>query len=325
MIGEVKNPFGIRDGKHIMVNDLSENERGLACNCVCPLCKEAFEARLGEIRIHHFAHSGKGCDEVSAYLAGLYGFFVDYLKTHEFTLPEVAIFYNCDGRSDSQITEKNYELFLRFISMSCGQKRRVVTSRQTILATSTQIVFNSNGRPEAVVVDYQDKKVAFVIVPPDTVCKEFYARPYRDMNTIEILLKDQATLISQANTTAMNELFSDPKKYRWVKNSDVLSILDEINKELSDAHQAYLEKQERLRASREEEKKQEEIQRKKKAELVEKRFIEAQMEIAGQKVIDSCGQEWVKCRICGMVAPVEYFPTHWRNRGRCKDCSRKKA
>lgn len=36
MFGEVKNPFGLRNGKHITVNDLREDERGLACNCVCP-------------------------------------------------------------------------------------------------------------------------------------------------------------------------------------------------------------------------------------------------------------------------------------------------
>lgn len=74
MFGEVKNPFGLRNGKHITVNDLREDERGLACNCVCPLCKDPFEARLGTVRIHHFAHSGEGCDEIASYLMGLYGF-----------------------------------------------------------------------------------------------------------------------------------------------------------------------------------------------------------------------------------------------------------
>lgn len=69
----VLNPFGLRDEEIVLIKDIEENQRGVKCNCVCPLCKEPFEARLGNIRTHHFAHIGnKGCSEEKAYIMGMY-------------------------------------------------------------------------------------------------------------------------------------------------------------------------------------------------------------------------------------------------------------
>ena len=62
----LKNPFGMRNGKIVMIADLKESERGARCGCVCPYCKAHFVARLGEVRQPHFAHNGKPCDEVVA-------------------------------------------------------------------------------------------------------------------------------------------------------------------------------------------------------------------------------------------------------------------
>lgn len=46
----IKNPFALRDGIIISIDDLDESERGLACNCVCPHCGDKFQARMGNIR-----------------------------------------------------------------------------------------------------------------------------------------------------------------------------------------------------------------------------------------------------------------------------------
>ncbi len=35
----IRNPFGLRNGKIVMIEDISIEERGLQCNCVCPNCK----------------------------------------------------------------------------------------------------------------------------------------------------------------------------------------------------------------------------------------------------------------------------------------------
>src|SRR5699024_4826446 len=68
----LKNPFGLRNGKIVMIADLKESERGERCGCVCPYCKAHFVARLGEVRQPHFAHNGKPCDEVVAVMTAAY-------------------------------------------------------------------------------------------------------------------------------------------------------------------------------------------------------------------------------------------------------------
>jgi len=55
----LKLPFGIKDG---ILIDISQVERGLACNCFCPCCNHPLIARKGGSKIHHFAHaSGMEC------------------------------------------------------------------------------------------------------------------------------------------------------------------------------------------------------------------------------------------------------------------------
>ena len=76
---DLKNPFGMRDGRVVMIEDIPENERGLKCRCFCPSCNDPFKARMGDIRAHHFAHSGEGCDEEIAFLSGLYKLVQEYV------------------------------------------------------------------------------------------------------------------------------------------------------------------------------------------------------------------------------------------------------
>lgn len=45
--------YGLKNGKLVHI---SEVDRGLACNCICPACKKSLIARKGGERIHHFAH-----------------------------------------------------------------------------------------------------------------------------------------------------------------------------------------------------------------------------------------------------------------------------
>lgn len=48
-----------KNGDIVSVADV---ERGLACNCICPACKEVLIAKQGDVRVWHFAHaSGTEC------------------------------------------------------------------------------------------------------------------------------------------------------------------------------------------------------------------------------------------------------------------------
>jgi hypothetical protein len=89
-----KNPFAIRNGKIITIKDLTPDERGLDCKSQCPACGGDFIARMGDVLIHHFAHSKEACDEVVAYTTGLYKLIHQILGTGvAFYVPALVVTY----------------------------------------------------------------------------------------------------------------------------------------------------------------------------------------------------------------------------------------
>lgn len=72
-LSDVKLQFGLREGKLVAVGELSQEERGLKCGCICPVCKGVLFARLGKKRQAHFAHyKTTNCDVASAQQTALH-------------------------------------------------------------------------------------------------------------------------------------------------------------------------------------------------------------------------------------------------------------
>lgn len=158
----VKNPFGLRDVNLILIEDLSKAENGLRCNCMCPACHEPFEARMGDIRRHHFAHSGEGCNEVNAYLAGLYMLLAEYLSSgRPLRLPPVIIGFDL---FDEAVIQKN-----------------------------------SNGKHLAILCKAKGRYLAVRVTPPSTVCKTTVVSKFQNYPTIEIDLSEAADMIQRSS------------------------------------------------------------------------------------------------------------------------------
>lgn len=70
----VKLTYGMRSGKIINIAEITSEENGKKCECVCPQCGAPLIARAqGSVRRPHFAHSnGSSCDEVSAQQTALH-------------------------------------------------------------------------------------------------------------------------------------------------------------------------------------------------------------------------------------------------------------
>ena len=313
MYGEVKNLFGIREGKHITVNDLREDERGLACNCACPLCGDRFEARLGSQRIHHFAHNGEGCDEIAAYLMGLYGFFRDYLLSNPCPIPALTIYYQVNKYSYTAISVLNYkkEIFLQSYGAEKG-KKKVLSSDMSIRFDSAEIITSKNKYPEAIIAKYHDKKLAFVIAPPDTICKDFIAKPYKEMATLEILLSKKSDLISRANSEMMNAVFSDIQNYQWLSSPMVFTAFSQINAERKIAYDSYKKEleQEREKARIEfeaREKARKEAEKKYQEELIRQKQIEEAKEREAKRRLQ---EELVAKRAEVQKRKMEFLQSH---------------
>ena len=69
----IKLKYGMRDGKIVSINEISEDEKGLRCNCVCPNCGIQLQARIGTgKRQPHFAHNNERCDFQTAQQTALH-------------------------------------------------------------------------------------------------------------------------------------------------------------------------------------------------------------------------------------------------------------
>ena len=180
-MSKLRNPFAIRNGEIIMIEDLPKSENGFKCNCFCPACNDKFEARLGTERIHHFAHSGKGCDEVNAYLTGIYRLLKEYfdLKIPLFLPDLVATFYYDNYLP---LTKENVDSQVKIISAYHGTANEILVAEgKYYIFDNAEIITKSNGHAEAILLKIGSNKLALKITPPSTVCKNNYVRRYEDI------------------------------------------------------------------------------------------------------------------------------------------------
>ena len=69
---KVQLEYGLRGDKVIFVSELTDLERGKACNCICPVCRKQLVAKLGPHNQWHFAHDGAECNLVAAQQTALH-------------------------------------------------------------------------------------------------------------------------------------------------------------------------------------------------------------------------------------------------------------
>lgn len=55
-MGSIKIPYALKGNEPVYIDSV---ERGLACDCQCPICGEPLIARKGEVNTPHFSHKAK--------------------------------------------------------------------------------------------------------------------------------------------------------------------------------------------------------------------------------------------------------------------------
>lgn len=338
---DLKNPFGIRDGRVVMIEDIPENERGLKCKCICPSCNDPFKARMGDVRVHHFAHSGEGCDEEIAFLSGLYKLVQEYILNNTIILPALIVYWSY---SDSRFTENNFSDRVFYRKGSGIWNETVVYDEKAIWFETAEISFNGK-RPITLLCSYQNRQIALRIKPPMTACKVYTIEVYNNLATIGL----DAASISFCELKKESILVMLGEKLHtcdWIYSPMAIKALDAIN-EANDAwieakrkkreflaqtlreqnarviHTGYVnsthkpaiphakndpDRAEKLRKGREE---------------VKDRFTQQQKAIR-----DSFGQRWIQCRECKETKPVEDFGNYDYggpnkvNSGICKICKK---
>lgn len=98
----IKLKYGIRNGKIICINEISEQEKGLKCNCICPGCGMPLQAKLGQgKKQRHFSHNNKACDTVIAHQSALHLLAKEIIEEEgKICLPPLTVRFNESPKID---------------------------------------------------------------------------------------------------------------------------------------------------------------------------------------------------------------------------------
>lgn len=255
MAENLKNPFGIRDGKTILVRDLGENEHGLKCNCVCPNCGCRYVARFGTINRPHFAHEKNAvCDEVLAVMTGLYNFITEAVSNGgTFRVPgyfgEVPKF-----NPYISYTKDNYRHSVHFIHRDFGYQLSTgyacVIRPTEITVSSVEVQYDAKNYPAAALLHYESKGnpgvLAVVILPPATVCKDVKPKPFQDYPTIAL----DVEMLEDMDSKKLREIIcTGTEEKQWLSSQRIDAW---VEKEFNQYQQKLAEWKERDAQSRRE-------------------------------------------------------------------------
>ena len=269
---ELRNPFGLQNGQIIMIDDIDKAHNGSKCNCVCPACKEPFIARMGDKNQHHFAHSGKGCDEINAYMTGLYMLLSEYLTSNKLYLPPVIVGFELSAYAFW--TQENVAEHSWLLPKSRDHNiEELAYKEKRIYFDKAEIVRNNDGVPQAILAQKNDSQLAIRITPPDTVCKVGEAKKYKDVTTLEIDLSNAEDIISGGKKDEIFDYINNNDSiFCWVYNPKIIKAFPQIIKR----SKAYYDKaQQRIKQQEEERKKRalEEKRKIKEAEEYRKKWL----------------------------------------------------
>jgi hypothetical protein len=273
MDGQPRNPFAVRNGKIILIKDLSDDERGLNCRCRCPACDGEFIARMGEVKARHFAHSKDACDEVLAYTSGLYKLIHQILNSGTpFYVPALVVSYYLPN--DRLIDEEYIKLNTRIIREDYNAARKeIISPGRYIIFEKAELYIDNKNHIQALELTYKESKMAVKVMPPDTVCKKGTASPHKDMATLAVDFTDDADIIQTSNSSVFQDyLLSERLDKHWIINPKVKQIYPHIISLNQEAYRKYTERQKQI----EEEQRLAELQRKKEEKLAAERFAEEQ-------------------------------------------------
>lgn len=234
----LKNPFGIRNDEIIVVSSLTEEERGLKCNCVCPECNGKFEAKMGDIKIHHFAHTKDPCDETLAFIKGLFMFIKKMINNEKkLYVPALIISYRIPPSSIS-VTINNIKEYVK-IGRRLGYYEYKINGSD-FNVNNIELKKNSKNRIEALVVTGNDKKqLAIRISPPPNACKPEKALPYENLSTLVCDARDIDFYKNKEEV--IFEKLKDRNRWSWKENKKVEKFYGEIIEEIRKKQQEYLE------------------------------------------------------------------------------------
>lgn len=242
----LKNPFGIRNGKVIVISDLSEAERGLRCHCSCPNCNGELVARMGDIKIHHFAHTKDACDETVAFVTGLFHLIMQLIHdTGSFRAPSLVVAYHLPYTGMTKENVEQYVQIIQAYQQNLYGDSIVIAEGKVFSVNSIELMHNKKKQADALIITAKQRKLAVRILPPPD-CKSVTMNPYMDLPTLVFDARD-IDFHSMTSAGIKSELIDNKRRWRWISNGKVTTVYNRVYGE-------YQKQQEELQKIRERQK-----------------------------------------------------------------------
>jgi HD superfamily phosphohydrolase len=211
---------------------------------------------------------------------------------------------------------------------------------------------------EAIELSYENSRMATKVIPPDTVRKTAKATAHKAMATLVLDFAKDSNVIQSSNTEAFQRyLLSQSCNKRWIYNPKVERVYPDLIARSEKAFQEYQERQRQLEeerkqaarewaelrrfiaeqqaAQREEQKRLEEeqreaqrvaaLERQRKSDEESHHWLENQNFQQAEHIIDSHGNRWIQCSLCGERKTTSHFSLYGgpNQFGLCTACARK--
>ena len=244
MSTSLKNPFGEKGGRLILISDVPPEENGKNCGCICPLCKGGFQAKKnGKIRQPHFSHLGKPCNETIAFMAALYGFFQQSIEeSGSFCPPSVyASFSGLAAEEPAELdTIEAYTVF----SQTSFEDAEVVLDAKPFKVLQCEIVCRKE-MPEALLLTAEEKQrqLAVVVVPPATICKEQQnPQAYKELPTLAAYVDKNVNFYQLHSEQLLQKIKNLDFPTKWIKNDKLAQMKRSWLERKREEHQCEYEK-----------------------------------------------------------------------------------
>lgn len=143
---DIQLQYGITNGKLISIDELSEDQKGLHCNCTCPGCGSTLIARLGKQKRHHFGHHGATCNLAHAQQTALHMLAKEIIEQDQlFAFPGYSVSLEDVGWDDNYRVMYNMPRSLEY-RKAYTAKCTSVTLEKKVSSFVPDIVVDIHGR-----------------------------------------------------------------------------------------------------------------------------------------------------------------------------------
>ena len=347
-----RNPFAVKNGRTIFIDDLTESERGLNCECTCPVCEGEFIAKMGDERIHHFSHSKDSCDEAIAYTTGLYMMLKQMFDEGcQFYIPALVVGYNIYPYR--YLSLETIEQFVKIVPETDDTETNIVVKKGACIKfDNAEFSYDNKNCIQALELSYKGRHMAIKVTPPDTVCKTGAVSKHGNLPTLEMDFRKDDKLIQNSSSKSFREYVEKSKNLsRWIYNEKTKEVYPKIIKINNEKYEEYLGKKKEQEVIRRQWLEEEQKRRKEQQTLFEQKsemmpshnyIPEITKEEQNRKgyeqvkdlftqqdtiIRDEFGTRWIKCKLCGEIKInsdfVSYGGRNDKNLGKCSKCFRK--